>query len=247
MADKKITGLPELTEVAADDYLEIVDTSTNTNKKISRETLTNLDGVYIPLTNFAGSNATIVGWSGTPAKQITYVVVGKILFMSVYINGTSNATTTRIDLPTGITGASYGVSQYQPCRVVNNGTLATTPGIAILPDAGTYIDFYTNYASAAWTSTGQKQVSGNFAWIIAKERTKYKWIIPSASTSASIKAQMTTPKCEPTRLLCSSRLPRVGATPTRSSTQTGKGLSVTTVAHTPTCGYQTTLYVKLTT
>ena len=126
----------------------------------------NHNGVYVPMNNFAGSNAAIVGWSGTPAKQITYVVVGKILLMSVYIQGTSNTTTARIDLPTGITGATHGISQLQPCRVVNNGTLATTPGIAILPDAGTYIDFYTNYASAAWTSTGTKQVSGNFAWII---------------------------------------------------------------------------------
>ena len=127
----------------------------------------NHDGTYIPLTNFAGSNATIVGWSGTPAKQITYVVVGKILLMSVYIQGTSNATTARINLPTDITGATHGISQLQPCRVVNNGTLATTPGIAILPNAGTYIDFYTNYANGDWASTGIKQVSGNFAWIIA--------------------------------------------------------------------------------
>ena len=127
----------------------------------------NHDGTYIPLTNFAGSNATIVGWSGTPAKQITYVVVGKILLMSVYIQGTSNATTARINLPTDITGATHGISQLQPCRVVNNGTLATTPGIAILPNAGTYIDVYTNYAAAGWTSTGTKQVSGNFVWIIA--------------------------------------------------------------------------------
>jgi len=126
----------------------------------------NHNGVYIPLTNFAGSNAAIVGWTGTPAKQITYVVVGKILLMSVYIQGTSNATTTRIDLPTGITGATHGISQLHPCRVVNNGTLATSPGIAILPNAGTYIDFYTNYAGAAWTATGTKQVSGNFAWLI---------------------------------------------------------------------------------
>ena len=35
MADKKITDLTELTEVASDDYLEIVDTSANASKKIS--------------------------------------------------------------------------------------------------------------------------------------------------------------------------------------------------------------------
>ena len=39
MADKKITDLPEIPEVADDDYLEIVDTSANTSKKISRENL----------------------------------------------------------------------------------------------------------------------------------------------------------------------------------------------------------------
>jgi len=39
MADKKITDLPEIPEVADDDYLEIVDTSANTSNKISRENL----------------------------------------------------------------------------------------------------------------------------------------------------------------------------------------------------------------
>jgi hypothetical protein len=39
MANKKITDLTELTEVASDDYLEIVDTSANASKKISRENL----------------------------------------------------------------------------------------------------------------------------------------------------------------------------------------------------------------
>ena len=40
MANKKITDLTELTAAATDDYLEIVDTSANTSKKISLENLT---------------------------------------------------------------------------------------------------------------------------------------------------------------------------------------------------------------
>jgi len=54
MADKKITDLDELTAVASDDYLEIVDTSTSTSKKISQANLINAP-VFLttPLTSTA--------------------------------------------------------------------------------------------------------------------------------------------------------------------------------------------------
>ena len=47
MENKKITDLTELTAVASDDYLEIIDTSENTSKKISRENL--IGGAYVPI------------------------------------------------------------------------------------------------------------------------------------------------------------------------------------------------------
>ena len=53
MADKKITDLTELTAVASDDYLEIVDTSVNTSKKISRENLAGWHFLTLPLTSTA--------------------------------------------------------------------------------------------------------------------------------------------------------------------------------------------------
>ena len=54
MADKRITDLDELTAVASDDYLEIVDTSTSTSKKISQANLINAP-VFLttPLTSTA--------------------------------------------------------------------------------------------------------------------------------------------------------------------------------------------------
>ena len=53
MADKKITGLTELTEAASDDYLEIVDTSANASKKITRENLSGWHFLATPLTSTA--------------------------------------------------------------------------------------------------------------------------------------------------------------------------------------------------
>ena len=51
MANKKITDLTELTAVASDDYLEIVDTSANTSNKISRENLAGWHFLTTPLTS----------------------------------------------------------------------------------------------------------------------------------------------------------------------------------------------------
>ena len=51
MADKKITALDELTAVASDDYLEIVDTSANASTKIARETLSGWYFLTTPLTS----------------------------------------------------------------------------------------------------------------------------------------------------------------------------------------------------
>ena len=51
MANKKITDLTELTKAASNDYLEIVDTSANVSKKISRENLTGWHFLTTPLTS----------------------------------------------------------------------------------------------------------------------------------------------------------------------------------------------------
>jgi len=53
MANKKITDLTELTAAASNDYLEIVDTSANASKKITRENLTGWHFLTSPLTSTA--------------------------------------------------------------------------------------------------------------------------------------------------------------------------------------------------
>lgn len=123
-------------------------------------------GTYLPRNNFAGFSSTLTGWAATPVQQFTYVVIGKLLLMSFYATGTSNATSARATLPAGITGATQGVSQYLPCRITNAGTLQAAPGMAVLASNGTYIDFYLNFAGAAFTNSGTKTITGTFAWII---------------------------------------------------------------------------------
>jgi hypothetical protein len=64
MANKKITDLTELTEAASDDYLEIVDTSANTSKKISLENLTG--GLATSTHNHDHGNLTGLGDNDHP-------------------------------------------------------------------------------------------------------------------------------------------------------------------------------------
>jgi hypothetical protein len=90
MADKKITGLPELTAVAANDYLEIVDTSTNTSKKISRETLAGWHFLSTPLKSTAwdGDTKTTSNRAVVDLSSVFGVPAGvKAVLMSIQTQG----------------------------------------------------------------------------------------------------------------------------------------------------------------
>lgn len=67
MANKKITGLTELTTVASDDYFEVVDTSAAESKKISRENLAGWHFLTTPLTSTSWDGA---GHSTTAKTKI---------------------------------------------------------------------------------------------------------------------------------------------------------------------------------
>lgn len=151
MADVKITELPELTEVAADDYLEIVDTSTNTNKKISRETLT----------NFAWQDwtPTCTGWSSYTARRGRYRVQGKTLFFVCEIRGTSNATSATVTLPAGLRSAnviSTGVWPFAGIGI-DNGVSLANPIRGNVSNNSTVIKLYKDFGGANWTASGNKQ------------------------------------------------------------------------------------------
>ena len=119
MADKKITDLTELTEVASDDYLEIVDTSANTSKKISRE---NLIAGLVLASGFGEWVTYTPKWTahtGTPSLgngTLTgrYCKVGKMVIvnMSLTFGSTTSVAGTEtwyISLPITSAGLGHGV------------------------------------------------------------------------------------------------------------------------------------------
>ena len=111
MANKKITDLPELIAVASDDYLEIVDTSANASKKISRENLIGSSGgwqSWTPTISWAGG-------SGTPTISANgrYAIVGKIVYLlltgQLARNGATHAYLT-FTIPTSV--AKFGSGSF---------------------------------------------------------------------------------------------------------------------------------------
>jgi hypothetical protein len=133
--------------------------STLTSKSVA-DTLTALGiGAW---TDYSASS-TVVGWAATPTKEILYCKVGKIVFVSFYITGTSNATGASFTLPdtaSGFNGAA--------CRVKDNGSWLETPGWIDITGAATVsISVNCGDGSVVFTSSGAKVVHGTFAYGIA--------------------------------------------------------------------------------
>ena len=120
--------MPELTAVAADDYLEIVDTSTNTNKKISRETLTKFAWQdWTPTVTWFGGTTDPTSSTLAYAK---YVVIGKMVTINVVctvVIGSGNRIYAQFTLPinsvvNGLCGSGVEdltTALRTPCNVSN--------------------------------------------------------------------------------------------------------------------------------
>lgn len=109
------------------------------------------------------ASSTVVGWAATPTKEILYCKVGKIVFVSFYITGTSNATGASFTLPDTASGF-HGAA----CRVKDNGSWLATPGWIDITGAATVsISVNCGDGSVVFTSSGAKVVHGTFAYGIA--------------------------------------------------------------------------------
>jgi hypothetical protein len=102
MANKKITDLTELTAAASNDYLEIVDTSANASKKITRENLIGFAGTwqsYTPSLSWSGGTTNPTSATFDYAK---YMRIGKMVTVQIKLTvkrGSGNRTYATIGLP----------------------------------------------------------------------------------------------------------------------------------------------------
>ena len=92
MANKKITDLTELTEAASDDYLEIVDTSANTSKKISYGNLIDANAGTWQSYTVSWTAATTNPSIGNGTLSGRYTQIGKTVIGSISL--TMGSTTT---------------------------------------------------------------------------------------------------------------------------------------------------------
>jgi hypothetical protein len=111
------------------------------------------------------ATSTIVGWSSFTTKRIRYRVIGKQIFVSYNLLGTSNSTSANFSLPFPI----LNNTELATPLVVNNGGYALV--IADL-SGGCFISsntFGVRWAgsSTGWTASGTKQISGQFFYEIA--------------------------------------------------------------------------------
>ena len=153
MANKKITDLTELTAAASDDYLEIVDTSANTSKKISRENLIGSSGGWQSWT------PTVTGWAAGYTCNARYCKVGKLVSVKIQIMGTSNSTNVYITLPF----ASVADSVFAWAYALDNGTAQATPAYVVL-DSTSRIRVLLDATGKPWTASGGKRVMTTFTY-----------------------------------------------------------------------------------
>jgi hypothetical protein len=113
-----------------------------------------------------GGSSTIVGFSSTTINQINYIVIGKLMFLSFEISGTSNATNFTFTIPQ--TSASY--NQGGDIIGLNN---SGTYGFCVysIDSSTSVVKLFFNTSNttnnASWTASGTKFVKGSIILNIA--------------------------------------------------------------------------------
>jgi hypothetical protein len=110
------------------------------------------------------ASSTINGWSSFTTKQIYYKKIGKLVFVSFYISGTSNTTGASFTVPyAAVSNTSY-FPMLISCFVIDNGINQAYPGLADLGAGSSQVNITKDMTGGAtpFTASGTKQLIGQF-------------------------------------------------------------------------------------
>lgn len=109
-----------------------------------------------------GGTSTIVGWSGTPTKNIWYKKVGKLVFVKAYISGTSDSTSVTFTLPYTSKNSTNGGAHTATIGADNGADCGCSTQLPANNDTVTCYKG-TNWATwGNWTNSGTKTINANF-------------------------------------------------------------------------------------
>jgi hypothetical protein len=108
--------------------------------------------------------STIVGWASFTAKQIYTKKIGKTVFVTFYVGGTSDANSVSFSLPY-VSHATLGTFQGPNALVQDNSVNLTTPGRVLMAANGNAVIVYKDCGgSNVFTTSGGKVVAGQFSY-----------------------------------------------------------------------------------
>lgn len=109
------------------------------------------------------SSSTIVGWSGTPSGKVQYKLIGKLCFVKVYINGTSNSTEVYFTLP--VVPNVIGAGAYEVIGSIFGVDDNVGGVVSVYYESAHFRCCYgTTLVPTTWTNTGDKAIGGTFVF-----------------------------------------------------------------------------------
>jgi hypothetical protein len=146
--------LPTTTVINKTIYLGLVYNLTDTKWDVVGVSIEGADSLYDSGWIDYSATSTVVGWSSFSAKKIRYRIIGKQMFISFNLQGTSNSATTTFTLPNNNINIDQSVNGMY---AANNGS--PIRGMAYISAASNLVTLYQNELST-WTASGTKYMYG---------------------------------------------------------------------------------------
>lgn len=108
------------------------------------------------------------GFSSTSTLFGFYFLIGGTCFASVSVSGTSNTTGFSMTMPLlSVNNPVTGLATALHAPVVDNGSIQSIPGRAVLNFNSNMLFFFKDCATSGWTASGTKSINCNIIYQIA--------------------------------------------------------------------------------